>query len=118
MIRMKKTIDKGWGVFATQPIEPGTLIECCPVFVFRVSLADAKSGLRDYLWEWGDEVAVATGFGSLYNHSYYPNAHHAKHLDLEEIHFHALRDISVGEEITINYGGFPTSQEAMWFTVK
>lgn len=70
------------------------------------------------MWEWEEKVAVATGYGSLYNHSYNPNAQHAKHLDLEEIHFHALRDISTGEEITINYGGHPTSREPMWFSVR
>lgn len=118
MIEIRKTADKGWGVFATQPIEKGTLIECCPVFSFKLTLLDGKSGLRDYLWEWDEKVAIAAGYGSLYNHSYTPNAHHAKHLDLSEIHFIALRDISTGEEISINYGGFPTSKEAMWFEVK
>jgi uncharacterized protein len=118
MIQIKQTLNKGWGVFATQPIEKGALIECCPIFSFRLNLLDAKSGMRDYLWEWDDKVAIATGYGSLYNHSYSPNAHHAKHLDINEIHFHALRDISVGEEITVNYGGYPTCKDPMWFTVK
>lgn len=118
MIEIRKTVDKGWGVFATQRISKGALIECCPMIVFKLTLLDSKSGMRDYLWEWGERVAIATGYGSLYNHSYYPNAHHAKHLDLKEIHFIAIRDIAPGEEITINYGGYPTCKDTMWFEVK
>ena len=120
MIEIKKTNDKGWGVFANQLIKKGSLIECCPAFVIRlnVSTIETRPVLRDHLWEWDDKVAFAAGYGSLYNHSYTPNAHHIKHFDIDEIHFHALRDISPGEEITVNYNGDPDCQDSMWFEVK
>jgi SET domain-containing protein len=51
------------------------------------------------------------GYGSLYNHSYAPNAETLE--TPHELVITALRDIHEGDEIFINYMG--TAQEGVWF---
>lgn len=118
---VKQTQSRGLGVFATDRIEKGDLIECVRVIVSprgEISLLHSAGVMRNYVVEWGDKLAIPTGYGPFYNHSYHPNAIHHKHLELNEIHFHALVDILPFEEITFNYGGFPTYNESLWFQVK
>ena len=74
--------------------------------------------LYNYYFSWGaeaNEAALALGFGSLYNHSYSPNAHYVKDLDRRKIDFVAIRNISAGDEITVNYNGDPESLKPLWF---
>jgi len=118
---VKQTQSRGLGVFATNRIEKGDLIECCRVIVVprgQVSVELTTSVMRHYVIEWDTKIAIPTGYGCFYNHSYQPNAIHHKHLDLNEIHFHALVDILPFDEITINYGGYPTYSDPLWFEVK
>lgn len=118
---VQETQDRGFGVFATKPFEKGELIECCHVIVVprtEIMIGNASSVMRHYVIDWDGKLAVPTGYGCFYNHSYNPNAIHFKHIDLNQIHFHALRDISPFEEITFNYGGFPNCNETLWFEVK
>lgn len=118
---VKPTQERGLGVFATQRIEKGDLIECCRVIVIPrtdVYLISSNSTIRHYVIDWDGKLAIPTGYGCYYNHSYEPNAIHAKHVDISEIHFHALTDILPYEEITFNYGGYPTYNEPLWFEVK
>jgi SET domain-containing protein len=73
--------------------------------------------LGNYVFVWEDnKFAVALGYGSLYNHSYEPNAKYIRKKD--KILFQAIKDIKSGEEITINYNGNPKSQDKVWFDVK
>ena len=78
--------------------------------------------LYNYYFSWGvdgNEAALALGLGSLYNHSYSPNARYVKDFDRRKIDFVAIRNISVGEEITVNYNGDPKNLKPLWFdTVK
>ena len=67
----------GRGVFARRPIIEGETIECCPALVFPKDDRPHidRTGLYDYYFDWSDGgLAVALGYGSLYNHSYSPNA--------------------------------------------
>lgn len=71
-------------------------------------------GADGYVFGWGeDSTALALGYGSLYNHSYRPNAETLETAD--ELVITALRDIQPGEEIFINYMG--TAQDGVWFDV-
>lgn len=118
---VKKTNERGLGVFATQPFNKGDLIECCRVIVAsrsEIMISSAISLMRHYVVDWDGKLAVPTGYGCFYNHSYQPNAIHHKHLDLNEIHFYALKDILPDEEITFNYGGRPDYSGEVWFEVK
>ena len=76
-----------------------------------------KTSLANYYYNWGDKgAAIALGYGSLYNHSYCPNAMYVKHYGELLIDYLALHDIPTGAEITINYNGHPSSQQPLWFT--
>jgi SET domain-containing protein len=61
-------------------------------------------------------VAVALGYGSLYNHSYQPNARYDDESGKTKV-FSALRDIAPGEEIVVNYNGVPEDKTPVWFKV-
>jgi len=61
-------------------------------------------------------VAIALGYGSLYNHSYTPNAHY-RDIGRRSKEFLAVRDIAAGEEITVNYNGDPQDRTAVDFEV-
>ncbi len=59
--------------------------------------------LVDYFFYFGDRLGVALGFGSLYNHSYEPNATYIKNLRNDTIEFKAIKSIKKDTEITVNY---------------
>jgi len=106
-----KTPNAGRGVFAKERILEGELIEACPV----VSLDDPKdrarlrkTGLVNYYFLWGDtrdHAAICLGWGSVYNHSFEPNARYEKAMQDSRMDFYALRDIEAGEEVVVNYNG-------------
>ena len=111
---------KGRTVVAKQKIGPGELIERAPVIVFTPEewiLID-QTILNDYCFRWGEKQgAVALGFGSLYNHSFNPNAKYRQNLRELAIDFVALKEIKVGEEITVNYNGAADDLTPVWFEV-
>ncbi|THH39715.1 SET domain-containing protein-lysine N-methyltransferase [Neolewinella litorea] len=96
----------GRGVFTSEAITGGTVVELAPVVV--VSPEDRKiihgTGLHDYYFVWdGDGAAIALGYGSLYNHSTTPNLDFEMDYDFEQVRFTARRDIAPGEELLIDY---------------
>jgi SET domain-containing protein len=103
----------GRGVFARRLIAAGEEIERCPMLIVDGDQAEALSlGADGYVFGWGnDSTALALGYGSLYNHSYAPNAETLE--TPNELVITALRSISEGEEIFINYMG--TAQVGVWF---
>jgi hypothetical protein len=113
----------GRGVFTAADIEAGSLIEICPVIVLpgdEIPLID-QTGLYDYYFLWGpkdEDCAIATGYGSLYNHSFQPNAMYEADFEGKTLNFYALRDITAGSEITVNYNGDPALSEEVWFPAK
>lgn len=62
-----------------------------------------------YCWDSskGDR-AIALGYGSLYNHSFSPNAMYVRRLDEREMDIVAYRPAAAGEEICVNYNGSDT----------
>jgi SET domain-containing protein len=118
-IELKRVKGKGRGVFARRLIRKGEVVERVPVLVLpieEVKNATAWNGLAAYCFMWGeDTVALALGYGSLYNHSYQPNA---RYEDVKRTKvFLALRDIAAGEEITVNYNGEPRDRSPVEFEV-
>ncbi len=103
----------GRGVFAQRHFVAGEEIERCPMLIVDGERAEALSlGADGYVFGWGsDSTALALGYGSLYNHSYAPNAETLE--TPHELVITALRSIDEGEEIFINYMG--TAQEGVWF---
>jgi SET domain-containing protein len=119
-ICMKNTGKYGRGMFAVRDIKKGELIEQSPVFVAPKSQRKylKKTVFLEYYFNWGekyDQCAIALGYGSLFNHSYTPNAVFNNNLENLTIDFHALMDIKEGEEITINYNGDPNDKSPVWF---
>ncbi len=110
----------GRGVFCAEDISKGSIIELCPIIRIPASEVDIihQTELHDYYFVWGeknDEAAIALGFGSLYNHSYTPNAEFVLCFDTETINIYAIEHISAGVEITFNYHGQPNSKDPLWF---
>jgi len=66
----------GRGVFAGRRFRTGDVVEECPVLPILEEQIDAldSTDLYGYSFEWEDGVAMALGYGSLYNHSWTPNA--------------------------------------------
>lgn len=116
-IEVKRVKGKGRGVFARRAIREGAVIERVPVLVVPYGDDDADSSLTPYYFTWGEgTVALALGYGSLYNHSYQPNARYDD-VGRQTKVFTALRDIEPGEEITVNYNGDPDDRTPVAFEV-
>lgn len=111
---------KGRGVFTSQAIDVGEVIEVCPVLVIPKAELPIihKTVLHDYYFLWGedlDECAIALGFGSIYNHELHPNANFIIDLFNKTIDIEAIRPIGPGEEISLNYHGEPGNEDELWF---
>jgi SET domain-containing protein len=111
---------RGRGVFALAPIGAGETIERAPVIPFPPEQWEhlERTVLDRYGFDWGEDGrsgAIVLGFGSLYNHSYTPNARYLRRLEEQVMEFVALRGIAAGEEITVNYNGRPDDRSPMWF---
>jgi SET domain-containing protein len=109
-IEVRRNGKKGRGVFARERISKGSVFERAPVIVIPAVEIDENpydTVLTRYCFQWGrNSVALVLGYGSLYNHSYRPNAYY-RDLRSRVKEFVALVDIEPGEEITINYNGSP-----------
>lgn len=110
----------GRGVFTETALKAGDLIEICPAIVLPAEQLPVihATHLHDYYFLWGEDqkqCAIALGYGSLYNHSYQPNAEYVVDEDVQTIDFYCLKDIAPGEEITVNYNGEPDDANPVWF---
>lgn len=109
------------GVYAARNIKKDELIEKCPIIeVPRHDLASLnESILATYFFYFGEkkeQLLIALGFGSIYNHSYEPNAKYKVKQKEQTVDFIALRDIKKDEEIAFNYiQGDPTNKNPLWF---
>ena len=105
----------GRGVFARRRFEPEELIEACPVV--PIPTEDVSTVCTTvpghYVYEWDDGVAMALGFGSLYNHAPAPNARYERDTEPEVLRVVAARTIEPGEEVLIDYTG--GGAQPLWF---
>lgn len=113
---------KGRGVVAGKDIARGEVIERAPVIPVDPAQVAALCAtvLDHYVYDWfpgSTGLAVALGFGSLYNHSYQPNAYYKKDFANNVLEYVALTDIAAGSEIVINYNGVPDDRTPLWFDV-
>jgi SET domain-containing protein len=116
-IEVRQVKGKGRGVFARRPIRKGEVIERVPVLVLPLDEGENGSVLPSYCFMWGrNKVALALGYGSLFNHSFRPNARYDD-VGRQTKVFSALRDIAPGEEITVNYNGDPRDKSPVGFDV-
>ena len=121
-LEIKNTKNKGRGVFAARDFSEGDLIETCDVIECPeqdTALID-KTFLYNYYFNWGpkrNKVAIALGYGSLYNHSYEPNAVYTKDFEKNLLTFECLKPIQKGEEVLVHYRDNPNDKIPIWFEV-
>ncbi|NJC26035.1 SET domain-containing protein-lysine N-methyltransferase [Neolewinella antarctica] len=115
---IRNTNGHGRGVFTTEAIPDGGIIELAPIILLsgedRTKIH--ATHLHDYYYQWdGDRAAIALGYGSLYNHSERANAEFELDYEQQIIRFAALRDIRGGEEITTDYR-VGDAEMQLWFS--
>ncbi|MBK5271732.1 MAG: SET domain-containing protein-lysine N-methyltransferase [Bacteroidia bacterium] len=120
---VSSTVGMGRGIFTSENIEAGTLIELSPVIVMsneERTLLD-QTLLHDYIFEWGGskkKCCMALGYIPIYNHSYKSNCEYEMDFEQEHISVKAIRFIKAGEELFINYNGNWNNSKPVWFDAK
>ena len=108
-IEIKESPGKGWGVFATEDIEEGEIIEECLLLTLPIQKGEVSSLFLDYRFnypqqgEWTEQV-LGMGYASYYNHSNNANAYWRDHPTLKAFQFISNRKIFKYEEIFVFYG--------------
>jgi SET domain-containing protein len=117
------TSSMGRGVFTSENITEGTIVEIAPVIVMskeeRVLLD--KTLLHNYIFEWGGDkhqCCMALGYVPVYNHSYKSNCEYEMDFETETISIKAVHFIKAGEELFINYNGDWNDNKPLWFEAK
>ena len=100
----------GLGVFSSQFIHEGEIIEECPILDLGIPKGQSSNILGDYRFNWPqgndwEKQVIAWGWGSLYNHSENSNASWRSNFINNTFEFYAIRDIQPNEEIFVYYGG-------------
>lgn len=109
-IFISKSPIHGYGVFASDLIKVGELIEECPIFDLNIQYGQTSPLFLDYRFNWPqgthewNKQVLAWGYGSLYNHSNEPNAHWISNTEKETFEFIAIKEIKPNEEILVYYG--------------
>ncbi|MEK7525986.1 MAG: SET domain-containing protein [Patescibacteria group bacterium] len=116
--RISKT--KGRGVYAMKNFKAGEIIEKCPVLKLtpRERKWCEKTIMATYIYPWRStrSAAVVFGYGSIYNHSFEPNADWKQNFRDNTMTYRAIKSIKKGEEILINYNGEPDDMTPIeWF---
>ena len=117
------TDSMGRGVFTSEDIDAGVVIEMAPVIVMsgeERKLLD-QTLLHDYIFEWGDDLqrcCMALGYVPVYNHSYQSNCEYEMDFEEELINIKTVRTIKAGEELFINYNGEWNDTTPLWFEAK
>ncbi len=111
---------KGRSVFSTAAIRAGDCFARFPLLILQASdyAAVMETQLADYFFSFNKEeqvLALALGFGSLFNHATHSNATYTIDHTLQQVHFFAVKDIPENCEICINYGGEPGKVYEKWF---
>jgi hypothetical protein len=104
-------------VVANRIFEFGDVIEIAPVLITN----GKDKSIENYIYEWDIKPktwALVLGCGSIYDHSYRPNASFHKDYNLQQMVYTSVRRIGVGDEITINYNGRINDKGKLWFKVR
>lgn len=111
---------KGRGVFTSEPIAAGTIVEIAPVIILpeKDRLLLDQTLLHDYIFEWGEsgkQCCMALGYVPIYNHSYQSNCEYEMDFGASLISIRAVKDIQAGDELFINYNGDWNNEKPVWF---
>lgn len=106
MIEVRKC-KYGRGVFATETIPKGTIIEVSPLLTFSKKEAKliAKTTLQLYVYDFGkNRLSLALGVGSLFNHKTYNNVTYNTLRRKKVIEYRTTKKVRKGSQLFINYG--------------
>jgi uncharacterized protein len=108
-VEVKESPGRGLGVFATEYIIEGEVIEECHMITLPIPNGEPSALLMDYRFNWPQEgekkeQVVVLGNGSIYNHNDNNNAVWRDHPRWRLFQFVAIKRILPGEEIFIYYG--------------
>jgi SET domain-containing protein len=130
-VEVKTSPGKGMGVFATNKIAAGEIIEECHLIFLEMDLNQQSSFLEHYRFLYPqkpkqtlrgalgltsppgqqtpvppryEDFVIPSGYGCIYNHDNNNNAYWRDRPNHKTFQFIAKRDISVGEEICTYYG--------------
>ncbi|NCI51110.1 SET domain-containing protein [Sediminibacterium roseum] len=110
---------RGRGVYTSEPIPKGTVIEIAPVLVLSKDerAAVETTSLYNYIFEWDDAggACVALGYVSIYNHSYHSNCEYDMDYESQLITIRTVRPVAKGEELFINYNADADNETPVWF---
>jgi len=113
--------DLGRGVFASENIPSGQIVETSPVVLLDLKTQPFPAQIRRLAYNWSKtHVALALGYGSLYNHSDQPNLTFKRNTKNQTITFSARRQIEPGEQLTISYdylGDGENPRKRSWFEI-
>ena len=114
---------RGRGVFATEDITEGTVIEISPVIVLtaRERRIVEQTKLYNYIFEWGTHskmACIALGYVSVYNHDYSSNCDYDMDFDERTIKITTVKPVKKGEELFVNYNANPNDKKRVWFDKK
>jgi SET domain-containing protein len=121
------TPKKGKGVIASNEIKKGTIIDIAHVIPIpnKDYKKISKTILYNYCYIWEDpkhnpeyKNAISLSISQFINHSYEPNVRYIYDYGNNCIEFETLRDISKGEEITVNYNGLVDDKSPVWFDIE
>ncbi len=112
--------NKGRGVFTTENIKSGTVVEVSPVLELtkKERKTVEKTKLYHYIFEWGKNLkkaALALGYVSMYNHNYDANCEYEMDYDANTMTIRTIRPIKKGQELFINYNAVPDDKTPVWF---
>jgi SET domain-containing protein len=120
------SLKKGKGVFSKEEIKKGTIIDVAHVIPLlnKDYKKICKTILYNYCYIWEDPKheseftnAISLSISQFINHSYKPNVKYVYDYDNNCMEFETLRDISAGEEITVNYNGLFDDKSPVWFNI-
>ena len=115
---------RGRGVFAERNFMADELVETAPVVLLHIDYQALPDEIKSYVFNWGklcglgSAQALALGYGSLFNHDNPANLRYEADPANLALRFIAVRDISAGDELTINYNSpFGTDDKSNdgWF---
>ncbi|MCC6308892.1 MAG: SET domain-containing protein-lysine N-methyltransferase [Chitinophagaceae bacterium] len=113
----------GRGVFTSEHIAKGTVIEIAPVIVMNATDRNYvdQTLLHDYIFEWGDDAlqcCMALGYVPIYNHAYNSNCEYEMDYENNTIQIVTVNAIKAGDELFINYNGSHNDKTPVWFDAK
>ncbi|HEX6977068.1 MAG TPA: SET domain-containing protein [Patescibacteria group bacterium] len=119
---VKRVPGKDRAIFATRDFKEGEIIEECPIINLTPTERKhcSKTILNFYMYPWRStrSASIVLGYGSIYNHSFEPNADWKQNFKTQKMVYRAIKPIKKGEEITVNYNGEPDDPtEIDWFEV-